>query len=330
LKIIKKIFGKFENFFRPKIVSEKIFFDKKNSEKKIIWDEKIFLEKLKIFIKILIFFLFILLLWNPSFWISEADKKNISYKIVFWIDNSLSMLAEDWAEKNRFQRAKDKIAEIVNSTNWEFWLLDFSWESFISIPFTSDKNSFLTILKKTEINKSWNSSTNFNSIKKNLSRIFDLQKNKNKILILLSDWENQEEFFSDEKFFKENKIYILTIWFWKKDWSKIFLWEKDWEKIFKKYDWKEVLSKLDENFLEDISEKTWWKYFFESENSEKILNFIKKNFEKKIILEKQIEEKKYFQFFAFLIFILIILEIYLYEIFIFKKDKKTIFKQLKK
>lgn len=320
MKKIKNFFGRFKNFFKPKIISEKIFFDKKNFEKKINWNEKIFLEKLKFFIKILIFFLFILLFWNPSFWISEEDKKNISYEVVFWIDNSLSMLAEDWQEKNRFERAKNKISDILNITSWEFWFLEFSWESFISIPFTSDKNSFLTILKKTEINKSWNSSTDFNSIKKNLSRIFDLEKWKDKILVLLSDWENQENYFDDFDYFKKNRIHILTIWFWDKKWSRIFLWEKKWEKIYKKYEWKEVLTKLDEKFLEKISEKTWWKYFFESENSEKILKFFKNNFEKKIISEKNIEEKKYFQFFAFLIFIIIILEIYLCEFFILLKN----------
>ena len=123
--MIKKTFLKIRNrsqkFFQPKIISEKIFQD---------W-EKIFLEKIKFFIKILIFFFFILIFLNPSFWISEQDKKNISYEIVFWIDNSLSMFAKDWEEKNRFERAKGKISDILNVTNWEFWLLEFSWESFI-------------------------------------------------------------------------------------------------------------------------------------------------------------------------------------------------------
>jgi len=275
-----------------------------------------------------------LLLINPSFWISKEDKKNISYEIVFWIDNSLSMLAKDWEEKNRFNRWKDLISWILNSINWNFWLIEFSWESFISIPLTSDKNSFLTILKKTEINKKWNFSkswTNFNSIKKNISKIFDLKKNKEKILILISDWENLSNDFSEDfwknnldfPFFNKNKIHILTVWFWslKLDknwdliWSKIELWEdKNWKKIFKTYENEEVFSKINENFLTNISKKTWWKYFYEKkvwDNWEKIINFIKNNFEKKIILEKEIKEKKYFQFFAFLIFLLFLIDIFL-------------------
>lgn len=305
MKQIKNFFGKFKNFFKPKIISEKIFLD---------W-EKIFIEKIRFFIKIIILFLFVLLILNPSFWISEQDKKNISYEIVFWIDNSLSMLAKDWEEENRFQRAKNKISEIINSINWEFWLLEFSWESFISIPFTTDKTTFFTILEKTEINQNWKSWTNFKSIKKNISRIFNLKEDKDKILILLSDWENQVEWNFED--LKKNKIYIVTIWFWDENWSKISLWKDEfWNEIFKKYNWEEVFSKLDEEFLEKISEKTWWKYFFEKENNSEILEFIRKNFEKKIILEKEIEEKKYFQFFAFLIFILIIVEIFLNNFFI--------------
>jgi len=341
---LKKIFIKIKNFFGKKNKID-IFFKLKIISKKIFvennWKEVIFFEKVKIFIKIIIFLLFILLLINPSFWISEQDKKNISYEIVFWIDNSLSMLAVDWKidlknywknsfeknweNKNRLDRAKDKILEIINWINWNFWLLEFSWNSFISIPLTSDKNSFWIILKKIDVKNNSKNWTNFYWIIDNLWKIFNLKGWKEKILILLSDWENQSDNFIDLDFFKKNKIHVIAIWFWDKNWSKIILWknnkknnkknnEKIFKLIYKQYEWKDVLSKLNEDFLKKIADKTWWKYFNEKDGFQEIINFIQNKFEKKIILEKEIKEKKYFQFFAFLIILFIILEIFLYKI----------------
>ncbi|MCD5382933.1 VWA domain-containing protein [Candidatus Gracilibacteria bacterium] len=314
-----KIF--FNNFFQAKIVGKNIFKHGK-------FGEKIFLEKVKFFINILIFALFILILWNPSFGISEQDKKNISYEIVFGLDNSLSMLSLDGKEKGRFDRAKDKILEIVNGINGEFGLLKFAGNSYVSIPFTFDKNSFSIILKKIDIEKGARKGTDFASIKENLNKIFNLKKDKDKILILLSDGENLEGDFVDLEFFKKNKIHVLTIGFGNENGSKIFLGKnKNGESIFKKYDGEEVLSKLNKKFLENLSKDTGGKYFSEYDNFEKIFTFIQKNFEKKIILEKEIQEKKYFQLFAFLAFLLIIIEIYLERIFkILKKNKKNIFK----
>ena len=285
----------------PEIISKKIF--------NYFYGKDFFrLQNFKLLLRFCIFILFIFLLIWPQWDFVKTWKEQVSYNLIFAIDNSISSLANDWLEKNRLDRSKDFILKSINELwFWSFALLEFSWKSFISIPFTTDLKSFSSILSFISVDKflSW---TDFASSLKNIDSLFSYKKMDKKILVLFTDWENQND-FSDFDYLKNKWITIISVWVWSKEWSKIPLYYKDWITIYKQYKWEDVISKLNEDFLEKIASQTWWKYFFEDEFNW-FISYLKKESWKTLSLKENIERREYFQIIAFMIFILLIIEMF--------------------
>jgi len=301
--------------------AKKFFWPKNNLEKFFYFFKKNILMILKIFI---IFFL-ILVLAKPQLQNVSVEKKYSWIDIVLAVDVSLSMLAEDM-KPNRITVAKKTILEFIDWLRlWDrMSLVIFSWRPFTDIPLTWD----LKILRNFAENLSTDL-INQNVIWLNWTGIWDallyssdrfekkwLWKKREKIMILMTDWESNRwiQPYLPIKLAIKNWIKVYTIWVWKREWSEIPLILQDWSKWYiKNPDWSLYLTSLDEDVLIKISEKTWWKYFYAAnwDTLEQVFKQIYSLEKKDIIFENKKTFTDVFQNFAIFAFILFLLEFFL-------------------
>ena len=119
--------------------------------------------------------------------ISEESAEG--YEIVLSIDASESMRS-----KNKFENTKEIIRMFVEKRKFDrLGLTLFAQDVYIAVPFTYDKKPLLDILKYIEIGVAGNIGTALNEALYVSSNLFKEIRNKNKILILLTDGINTKE-----------------------------------------------------------------------------------------------------------------------------------------
>ncbi len=95
---------------------------------------------LKILLVLLIFINFIFILANPNKANVEEKIKKNWIDIVFALDISWSMEAED-LKPNRIEAAKSMLNNFISNLKTDrVWLVIFAWKPFTSIPLTFDYN----------------------------------------------------------------------------------------------------------------------------------------------------------------------------------------------
>ncbi len=289
------------------------FSDVKNTYKK-----NIFSFYIKIIVLIFILIFYIIILANPNL-VNQSEKisKN-GIDIVLILDISTSMEATDLTP-TRIEKAKQVLSNFIwkQETN-RLWLVVFAWKPFTSIPLTFDYN----ILKETINNISTNV-INQNNYYLWWTAIWDAilmwetlfdkdEKNKNreKIIILLTDWD--ANIWVDPLLAslssKEKNIKIYSIWIWSKDWGEISY-----------YNWPflqtQKVPPLKDDTLIKISNNTFWEYF-KATDDRVFENIFKKleSLEKSLIeIEKQNNYSPNYTYFVLtlivLLFIFIILSL---------------------
>lgn len=274
---------------------------------------------LKFILIIIIFSSFIILLSDPNK-INTSEK--ISKKwidIVLALDVSESMLAED-LKPNRLESAKNVISDFIKKqkTN-RLWLVVFSWKPFTSIPLTFDYNILTQIVKDLEtksINQNilwWTAIWDAIFMSKTLFSKKEEEKDRQKVIILLTDWEANT--WADPKIAslsaKEENIKIYTIWIWSKNWWYISY--NNW--FFEK---KIAIQPLNDKSLKEISKISSGEYFraTDDDSLKNIFNILEK-FEKKDI---ETEIKKDFTPFYKIFMQILIISMFLFMFIILKRD----------
>lgn len=269
-------------------------------------------------ILICILVVIILCLSKPySSYHKETIKQNwIDISMV--MDVSMSMEAMD-LEPNRMEQAKDFLSKMVEQIKTDrIGLVVFAWKPFVSLPLTFDyqivKDSVKEISTST-INQyvPWMSSTAIGdaiiSSIQQLSWTKTENINREKIIILLTDWEANVwiDPVLSAKLAKEKWIKIYTIWIWSEDgWyilQETFWWSK-----------KIPIAWVDEENLKKISEISWWIYFRAKDNKtfEKILSEISKITKTEIEYENIIIYKSVIEYFVLILGILVFIYTMLY------------------
>lgn len=191
--------------------------------------------------------------------------KSGSSDIVFVLDVSSSMLAQDYNDKSRLEVAKEYISNyIINNLSNRYALSIFAWDWVNLLPLTTDKGLFSTFLESADeksILKWW---TNLLDALNMVSLRFNDSPNGGAI-ILISDFETNLDSQSKENLVKKilqlnndflsRNIKIIFIWVWKKTWNKIQV-SSDlfWNKIYKKDKFNnEIITKFDETFFNSFS-----------------------------------------------------------------------------
>lgn len=170
----------------------------------------------KVFAKTILFAsaisLMMLALARPQWGYKWTEEKRMGVDIIFAVDTSKSMLAED-IKPNRIERAKLAINDIVERLRGDrIGLVAFSGQAFLQCPITLDYGAFRMSLDALDTNIIQRGGTNIASAIDEADSAFADSKNQ-KILILISDGEELEQsgVKRAEKASKEKGIKIYTL-----------------------------------------------------------------------------------------------------------------------
>jgi len=153
----------------------------------------------------------ILALANPRIGTKIETVKREGIDIVFAIDVSKSMLAEDVAP-NRLEKSKQVVSQIINTLGADrVGIVAYAGSAFPVLPITTDYSSAKMFLQQMNTDMLSSQGTAISEAILLSSRYFD-DVDTNKLLVLISDGEDHEQNISDALLkAKENNLKILTI-----------------------------------------------------------------------------------------------------------------------
>ncbi len=149
----------------------------------------------KIFIKKILFalgvFAVFLALARPQWGYRWEETKSKGIDIIFAIDTSKSMLAED-VKPSRLERAKLSVLDLLNVLNGDrIGIVAFSGQAFLQCPLTLDYDAFRMSLEALDTNVIQRGGTNISAAIDEAEIAFAKTSNK-KIIVLISDGEELE------------------------------------------------------------------------------------------------------------------------------------------
>jgi len=269
----------------------------------------------------------ILGLVNPKIGTKLETVKREGIDIVFAIDVSKSMLAEDIAP-NRLEKAKRLVSEIINQlASDRIGIIAYAGQAYPQLPITTDYGAAKMFLQNMNTNMLSSQGTAINEAIKLGTTYYDDEEQTNRVLFIVSDGEDHSEGLTLDavELAVEEGIRVFTIGVGKTKGGPIPLKRNGVTQELKKdIEGEVVITKLNEEVLEDIADEGNGEYI-NGANTDEAVEFIKEELNKMDKMEfeaKQFAEyKDQFQWFlgAGLIFLFL-------DIFIL--DRKT--KWLKK
>jgi len=250
------------------------------------------LQKVIIFSIILLIFLIPFNLWIYQ-WTKIEKIPTLNIEILF--DVSLSMTAKD-IKPDRFTAAKTSLVNLIKSldTNYNIWMVVFSWKPLVYIPFTNSKKALTWKISHMSmadfpptLDFVWTAIWDAILLGSDQLLKYTHKETKPWVLLLLTDWDsNKWVKVSDAvKFAKYHKIPIFVWAIWK-DKSYIV-----WKTIY----WTNVPTTINLKMLKDIALSTSWEYQ-KIETSEDFVNILSKL----ASYVKNYEQVKYFNNYLYL------------------------------
>lgn len=268
-----------------------------------------------------------LALVNPKIGTKLETVKREGVDIVFAVDVSKSMLAEDIAP-NRLEKAKRLVSEIINQlASDRIGIIAYAGQAFPQLPITTDYGAAKMFLQNMNTDMLSSQGTAIDQAIELASTYYDDEEQTNRVLFIISDGEDHSEgkVTNAVEDATNEGIRIFTIGVGKTKGAPIPLKRNGIVESLKKDNQGEVvISKLNEEVLQEIAEEGNGQYV-NGENTEEAVAIIKEQLnqmDKKEFEAKQFAEfKDQFQWFlgAGLLFLFL-------DIFVL--DKKT--KWLKK
>ncbi len=205
---------------------------------------------------LLAIFLLFVALARPQFGFTWVEVKRKGIDILFALDTSRSMLAED-TKPNRLQRARLGIMDFVGQLEGDrVGLMPFAGVGYLMCPLTLDYDAFNNSLTTVTTDLIPVGGTNIEEVITGAEQILKNDAN-HKILILLTDGENlQGDALGAAQKAKENGMTIYTVGVGTPGGELIPLPGKDHAGFVKDEAGKYVTSKLDEKSLTAIAEAT--------------------------------------------------------------------------
>lgn len=153
----------------------------------------------------------ILALANPRIGTKIETVKREGIDIVFAIDVSKSMLAEDVAP-NRLEKSKQVVSQIINTLGADrVGIVAYAGSAFPVLPITTDYSAAKMFLQQMNTDMLSSQGTAISEAILLSSTYFD-DINTNKLLVLLSDGEDHEQNIAEALLkAKENNLKVLTI-----------------------------------------------------------------------------------------------------------------------
>ena len=260
----------------------------------------------------------IIALVNPKMGTKMETVKRQGIDIVFAVDISKSMLAEDVAP-NRLEKTKQIVSQIINQLgNDRVGIVGYAGSAYPVLPMTTDYSIAKMYLQSMNTNMVSSQGTAFNDAIQLAVDFFDV-KDTSKLIILVSDGEDHGEGVDDAvELAKEKGVRIITIGVGtekggpiplRDDKGTIASYKKDQEG-------QTVITKLYPEVLKKIADNTKSKYMVGTTTKD-VVEEIKKSLdkiEKSEFESQQIADfESQYQWFLALGFLLLLIDVFLLE-----------------
>ncbi|MFV8362432.1 VWA domain-containing protein [Flavobacterium sp. ZT3P35] len=303
--------------------------------KKLSPESSVFKPVLKLGVLLLALTGLILALVNPKIGTKMETVKRERIDIVFAVDVSKSMLAEDVAP-NRLDKSKQIVSQIINQLGSDrIGIVAYAGNAFPVLPITTDYSVAKMFLQSMNTDMVSSVGTSLNEAIKLSSTYYD-DKKTSKLLIMISDGEDHSE-GAQEAAEEANKlgIKIITIGVGTEKGGTIPLKKNGVVEGFKKDNNNEVvITKLNQESLQSIAKATKGGYV-NGNNTKEVVEYIKNalnNIQKTEFEATEMADfQSQFQWFLGFAFVFLFLDIFLLErktswvnkLNLFNENKKT-------
>ena len=279
---------------------------------------------LKLVFELFVILFLIIALANPKIGTELKSINREGVDIVFAIDVSKSMLAEDVAP-NRLTRSKRIISEIINSLSSDrVGIVAYAAQAIPQVPLTTDFASVKNFLQIIDTDMLSSQGTSIDSALNLSVNFFDQNSDTNRVLILISDGEDHDDIpDSIIKLISENNINLITIGIGQEAGTTIPIKIDGTVDSYKKdINGDVVITKRNSDFLLKIANSSKGEYI-DGNNTEDALELVKTKLDK---IDKSEFESSHFVEYKqqFQIFILLSLLFIISDIFIFQTKTKWI------
>ena len=279
---------------------------------------------LKLVFELFVILFLIIALANPKIGTELKSINREGVDIVFAIDVSKSMLAEDVAP-NRLTRSKRIISEIINSLSSDrVGIVAYAAQAIPQVPLTTDFASVKNFLQIIDTDMLSSQGTSIDSALNLSVNFFDQNSDTNRVLILISDGEDHDDIpDSIIKLISENNINLITIGIGQEAGTTIPIKIDGTVDSYKKdINGDVVITKRNSDFLLKIASSSKGEYI-DGNFTEDALELVKAKLDK--IDKSEFESSQFVEYKQqFQVFILLSLLFIISDIFIFQTKTKWI------
>ncbi|GGI56071.1 VWA domain-containing protein [Winogradskyella haliclonae] len=286
--------------------------------KRLSPNQSLFKSVLKLVILCTAFACLSLALVNPKIGTKMETVRSQGVDIVFAVDVSKSMLAEDIAP-NRIEKSKQLVTQIINSLGSDrVGIIAYAGKAFPQLPITTDYAASKMFLQNMNTDMMTSQGTAIREAIELAKTYYDDEEQTNRVLVIISDGEDHEGDAADiAEEANEQGIRILTIGVGNEKGGPIPIKRNGIVLNYKKdKNGETVITKLNEETLKDIANEANGVYINGS-NTEKVVDTIKDlldKMDKKEFESKQIADfKDQFQWFLGFGFFFLFVDIFLLE-----------------
>ena len=279
---------------------------------------------LKLVLELFVILFLSIALANPKIGTELKSINREGVDIVFAIDVSKSMLAEDVAP-NRLTRSKRIISEIINSLSSDrVGIVAYAAQAIPQVPLTTDFASVKNFLQVIDTDMLSSQGTSIDSALNLSVNFFDQNSDTNRVLILISDGEDHDDIpDSIINLISENNINLITIGVGQEAGTTIPIKIDGTVDSYKKdINGDVVITKRNSDFLLKIASSSKGDYI-DGNSTEDALELVKTKLDK--IDKSEFESSEFVEYKQqFQIFILLSLLFIISDIFIFQTKTKWI------
>lgn len=286
--------------------------------KKLTPERSLFKSTIKISLVLLAFAFIVLGLVNPKLGAKTETVKREGIDIVFAIDVSKSMLAEDVAP-NRLEKSKQIVSQIINQLGSDrIGIVAYAGSAFPVLPVTTDYSVAKMFLQNMNPGMVSSQGTSLGEALKLSATFFDEDSKTSKLVIMISDGEDHEEGVGDAvEEAAKNGLKIITIGVGTEKGEPIpFRRNGVVERFQRDQNDEVVVTKLSEETLKEIASNTKGGYVL-GNNTKQVVDYVKKaldNIEKTEFEAKQFATyQSQFQWLLGLAFLLLFIDVFFLE-----------------
>lgn len=303
--------------YRWKIKTQSIFADKTLMER-LSPNRSFFKPFLKLLILSLCILFLIFGLVNPKIGTELETVKREGVDIVFVVDVSKSMLAEDIAP-NRLEKSKRLVSAIINQlVSDRVGIIAYAAQAIPQLPITTDYGAAKMFLQSLNTDMLSSQGTAVDSALDLSRTYFNDQDQTNRVVFLISDGEDHSD-EAEKAAMRANEfgIKIFTFGVGTESGAPIPIKRNGIVETYKKdLEGNVVITKKNPDILKAISEVSNGAYY-DGNDTDLVLDFVEQTL--KEMDKKEFEAKKFvsykdqFQIFLLIAFVLLLLEVFIFE-----------------